>query len=768
MGTPEQVNADAMQLMTSLDQHLRALGWPERRREQLLVRLLLCFFSEQTDVFGRVSFFAFLEDAPEWTPVYRLKLFFAALGGELPASEDPKAPESETLDALRSLPVISRALFGHSLEMPDPGEEFIHEILACRKFPWKELSPDIFGAMFQEIMDQDDRREQGAYYTSEENIDRLIDPLFMDDLRAEREACRGHRHRLEDFHSRLAALSFLDPACGCGNFLIRIYTQLRRLEFDVLKELHPDHQRVLDISMYCRVSTSHFFGIEIEPFQAQIARACLWLAERQLDLTASELFGTGRVKPAVISAAGIHQGNALTMDWAELIPADRLTCIAGNPPFAGARLMNRSQKQDMREVFGNTAGCGNMDYVTAWYRKAAEYMSGTAVRAAFVSTSSVAQGEQAARLWNVIGDRFGMKIDFARRSFIWDNGTGDQAHVHCVIIGFSCEKQLPSLIKRYYGRRIYEGDRVKSVPQINAYLAAAPDVRVLPRLTPVSDVPRMWFGSMANDGGHLILSDTERENLLAQSPEAERLIRPFLGSQEFIHGTKRWCLWLTDADPEEYIRIPEVAKRIHLVQEHRERSLRDSTRRLAAEPARFGEIRQPEEGSMIVVPRVSSVRRRWIPIGFLPAEWIASDALCIVPGADEALFGILISGLHMVWVRTVAGRLKSDYRYSASVVYNNFPFPELSETKRQRVADAGKHVLEIRSHFPGQSLAELYDPDTMPAELADAHQNLDRTVLEAAGLGGSEEEDQLRVLLFRLQEILEAGKDAPGDGGELA
>lgn len=740
---------EAMQRMSQLNEQLTVCGYTEREREELLVRILLCFFAGDTGVFSEGAFFAYLaESAVDGSDLAaRLNRLFHVLAGQKPEETE-----------LGDFSAISPLLFEE--EIPEREMDAVLRLLLldCQEIPWGDLSPAIFGAMFQEIMNQQDRREWGAYYTSEENIHRVIDPLFLEDLQRERESCRGNRRRLAAFQRKLAELRFLDPACGCGNFLILTYRCLRELELSVISELHDTGQRVLNISMYCKVSVSQFYGIEVEPFQARIARVCLWLAEQQMNRRAAERFGVIGRRDALVRPVVICEANALATDWAEVVQPEKLNYIIGNPPFVGARLMNAGQKQDMKLVFRDFHAVGNMDYVTAWYRKAAEFIRGTAIRCAFVSTNSICQGEQAALLWKQLAEGFDMAIDFAWKSFVWNNGVRSQARVHCVILGFSDASLSRRGGQHTMGKWLCSESEKRQVPHINAYLVPAPDTFVLSRRKPLFPVPEMVFGNMANDDGNLILTAEERGRLLAETPELHRFIRPFLGSVEFIQGKERYCLWLTGATQEEIASVPEVAERVRRVGEFRSRSRREGTRKLALTPERFGEIRQPEEGYYILVPRVSSVRRSYIPMGFVPADWIASDAVLILPGADLSLFAVLTSRLHMVWVQTVAGRLKSDYRYSVSVVYNNFPFPSPTDEQRQRLAAAGQRILDVRSHFTGTSLAALYDPDLMPQELAQAHRENDLIVEEIYGVAGRTEEEQLVELLRRFREKSDEGR----------
>ncbi|MDD6213033.1 MAG: methylase [Clostridiales bacterium] len=773
----QDINLEAMEQMSQFNEELARAGWLEKEREVLLVRLLLCFFAEDTGAFTGTSLFSYL-DTTKYGPKRlsrRLDLLFRALAGNeiemrISPEADLKAAEIDTEDVevdpetmedvqeAARFPEISRAVFYE--EMPDRSLDMFFWLMfaQCQPISWGKLSPALFGAMFQEIMDQQERREWGTYYTSEENILRLVEPLFLEELRNERLACRGKRKKLLAFQEKLAGLHFMDPACGCGNFLILIYRELRRLELDVLRELYSSGQRVLDISWYCRVSVSQFIGMEREPFQAQIARIGLWLTERQMNLEASEVFGIAGTAGDWVKPVRIRQCNALTTDWGEVVSRDKLSYIVGNPPFLGARLMSVSQKMDMKSVFMGFRAAGNMDYVTAWYRKAAEFMSGTEIRAAFVSTNSICQGEQAALLWKQMKYDFNMSIDFAWRTFVWNNEAKNQAKVHCIIVGFSDDSAF---------RR---GDQLKTcwlysekgrimVPHINAYLSAAPDVFVESRRKAISPVPAMVFGSMANDNGFLILTREERKELVTSFPLTRKWIRPYLGSHEFINGDERYCLWLLGADPDEYSAVPFIAQRIAGVAAFRRLSGRDATRKLAETPELFGEIRQPSQGSYILVPRVSSMKRPYIPMGFVSSEWIASDAVLIIPGADKTIFAVLTSSMHMIWVKYIAGRLKSDFRYSASVVYNNFPFPELTETDKEELAKKAEKILDIRKRFEGVALSSLYDPSSMPEELLEAHRELDEQVEEIYGCRGWSEEEKIAELFRRYGEMVkEEGK----------
>ena len=736
------INLQAMGKMSEICDVLERSGYQGRDLETYLVRLLFCFFADDTGIFCKGQLYDYILHTNHSDGVLTdtiMKLFAV-----LDRRKDDREGFSEEL---AEFPYINGRMFAGELPVHPLADSVRNLLLSSQEIAWGRLSPAIFGAMFQEIMNQKTRREWGTYYTSEENIRKLIRPLFLDNLWAEFHSIKHSRHKLLAFHEKLTELRFLDPACGCGNFLIVTYQELRRLELEVIRNLYDMNQRVLDVGMYCRVQVSQFYGIEYEPFQAHIAKVCMWLADHQLNMEAADAFGMYYARIPLVQSASIVEGNALSMDWNEVVAAGQLNYIIGNPPFVGARLMNEGQKQDIRNVFRGSSAAGNMDYVTAWYRKAASYMAETQIRAAFVSTNSICQGEQAAMLWKSLKFNYHTGIDFAYRSFVWNNEARGQAKVHCVIIGFSDWSVRDADSEK---KSLFDGDEEWKVSHINGYLIAAPDVYVQPRRSPVSEwVPAMTFGSMANDGGDLILQPEEADFLMMKYPQLkeEGAIRPFIGSEEYINRKQRYCLWLLGIRPEVYENIPEIQRRIQAVKSFREYSPRAATRKLAKFPEIFGEIRQPEQGKYILVPRVSSWRRSYIPMGFLPAETIASDAAQMVPQATEELFGILTSAMHMAWVRAVAGRLKSDYRYSSSIVYNNFPFPDLDRESADDIHEKAARVLAIREQYAEVPLAWLYDDTSMPSALKNAHRELDLAVDRSYGYEFDTEKERVIFLM---------------------
>lgn len=618
-------------------------------------------------------------------------------------------------------------------------------LLESTTLDWGKISPAIFGSLFQSVMNPMERRNLGAHYTSEKNILKVIKPLFLDDLWKEFDVVKDNRNKLIQFHAKLATLRFLDPACGCGNFLVISYRELRLLELEIIKILQKG-QQVFDISEVTKLDVDRFYGIEIEEFPSQIAQVAMWLMDHQMNMRFSEEFGQYYLRLPLRKSANIVCANALRIDWQRLIEPipweqgeQRFDYIYGNPPFVGKQMMNPAQKADMKIIFTGVKGAGVLDFVTAWYIRAAQYVTsppspllqerGTrqgGVRCAFVSTNSISQGEQVGILWNELFNKYKIKIYFAHRTFKWSNEARGKAAVHVVIIGFS---NFDVSEKRIFEYENIKGEpHVMKVSNINPYLVGGSDIVILSRSTPICNVSNISYGSMANDGGFLILSEIERNKIIDEEPNLDQVIHPFLGSEEFINNYKRFCFWLPNVDPGIIRNSNTLMERISKVKSHREKSPRATTRALASTPTLFGENRQPMT-IYLLIPGVSSETRKYIPIGFLTPEIIASDLCRTISNANLFLFGILTSEMHMAWVKHVCGRLKSDFRYSNSIVYNNFPWPENPTEKQVKtIEDAAQKVLNIRRSFPGSSLADLYDPLTMPPDLVKAHQELDKAV----------------------------------------
>ncbi len=606
-------------------------------------------------------------------------------------------------------------------------------LLACCAFRWETISPAVFGSLFQAVMIAKARRQIGAHYTAEKNILKLIRSLFLDDLRAEFDSIKADRStrrtaRLQEFHEKLARLRFLDPACGCGNFLVITYRELRKLELEVLAALHgQQHEMSLDdVNRLSKLNVHQFYGIEIEEFPARIAEVALWLTDHQANVALSEAFGQFYQRLPLRASPHIQVGNALRTDWTQVLPPEQCSYILGNPPFVGKTFMTAAQKADMEQVCRHVKGSGVLDYVTGWYFKAAEYVQGASTRCAFVSTNSISQGEQPGILWGELFAKYKLKIQFAHRTFPWESEARGKAHVHVVIVGFGTSDVLAKLITDY--DTDLDHPTSTQAANINPYLVAGADTCMFKRREPLCLCEAMVYGSKPVDGGHLILDGEARADLLERCPEAARFVRRFHGSVEFINGIERWCIWLADVQPNAWRDLPPIRERVEAVRSFRMASIKAKTVEQADQPYLFGELRQPSS-DYLVIPEVSSETRRYIPIGYADSKVIASNLLYTVPKASVYTFGILSCQMHMAWVRYVCGRLKSDYRYSAGIVYNNYPWPQsVTDKQRSAVETAAQAVLNARAQYPTSTLADLYDPLTMPAPLLQAHQALDRAV----------------------------------------
>ena len=755
------VNIKAAERMGELHDALKSAGYAGHPLEVLLVRLLFCLFADDTAIFQPAQAFrAFIEertaaDGSDLGP--RLAQLFQVL-------DTPEDQRSKNLDEqLAAFPYVNGRLFAESLPIADFDADTRAALLKACALDWSAISPAIFGSLFQSIMDEKARRHLGAHYTSEENILKLIRPLFLDELRAEFEKVKRQRNKLFEFHKKLRTLSFFDPACGCGNFLVISYRELRLLELDVLRAaaalLGHAGQQSVDVHQLIGVNVDQFYGIEIEEFPAQIAQVAMWLMDHQMNLRASEEFGLYFARIPLVTSPRIVHGNALTLNWDDVLPASRCSYVLGNPPFVGAKFMSDSQRCDTRAVFAGIDNAGLLDLVAAWYVKAARYLSqpqdpalsaamppSAPARCAFVSTNSITQGEQVGALWGWLLAQ-GVHIHFAHRTFAWSNEARGKAAVHCVIIGFGLQDRP--------GKVIYEYEDIKGEPHavpaknISPYLIdASPDVLVSARMLPIGNIPLIANGSIPADGGNLILEPDERKELISSEPLSQQWIRPYVGALGFLYNETRYCLWLKDCAPHKLRAMPHVVARVRAVQEMRERSNKEATRKKAATPTLFTEDRQPQNGNYLAIPRTSSENRRYIPLGYLDSHVIAANDLQIVPNATLFHFGVLSSGMHRVWVDITSGRLKSDIRYSVKLTYNTFPWPFTPAAEQAKASDAQVHkaqaaieaaaqaVLDARAAHPGSSLADLYDPLTMPADLLKAHQRLDAAVDKAYQLAG--------------------------------
>lgn len=740
----DPVNIAAAELMGKLHDKLKEIGYTGHSLEVYLVRLVFCLFADDTNIFERGIFHDHL-DLKTSTDGSDLA---AQLSQLFEILNTPKENRLKNLDeGLNEFPYVNGKLFEERLPTAAFDSEMRNILLECCSLDWGRISPAIFGSLFQSVMDEKARRNLGAHYTSEKNILKLIKPLFLDELYGEFDKSKKEsRGSVEKFHNKISKLRFLDPACGCGNFLIVAYRELRILEIEVVKELLKDRikkqQIITDIGIYFQIDVDKFYGIEYEEFPSQIAQVAMWLIDHQMNMIASEIFGEYYIRLPLRKSATIKNGNSLTIEWQSLIEQlpfekekSRYHYILGNPPFLGKQYQSESQRNDMDVVFAGVHGTGVLDYVAAWYIRAAQYMHDVnqfeeknlpKTKAAFVSTNSISQGEQVSLLWSELFNKYKIKIHFAHRTFKWDNEARANAAVHCVIIGFS---NFNISDKSIYVYENISGEALEiKAKNINPYLVEGKDIFIGKRRTPLCKVPEMAFGNMPNDGGHFLFTDEEKNDFLRREPNAVKFIRKFIGSQEFINNINRWCLWLKDASPNEIKQMPEILKRVNLVKESRLKSNRPTTRKLADYPTLFGEIRQPKT-DYLVFPEVSSERRKYIPVGFMPKTVITSNKNYTVGDATLFEFGVLCSTMHMCWIKTVGGRLKSDFQYSTGMVYNNFPWPENPSVKQKEVIEkAGQEVLDIRNQFPESSLADLYDPNTMPPVLIKAHQALDKAV----------------------------------------
>jgi hypothetical protein len=720
------VNIKAAERMGKLHDALKAAGYQVHPLEVLLVRLLFCLFAEDTGIFQPAGAFrAWIEErtAPDGTDLGpQLAQLFQILN-------TPDDRRTKTLDEqIAAFPYVNGKLFDEMLPIADFDNTMREALLDCCALDWSAISPAIFGALFQSIMDAKARRNIGAHYTSEENILKLIQPLFLDALWEEFNRVKSNKNKLFEFHKKLRTLTFFDPACGCGNFLVIAYRELRKLELEVLRTVHAGPgSRFLDIHQEINVDVDQFYGIEIEEFPAQIAQVAMWLMDHQMNVRVSEEFGMYFARIPLKTSPHIVNNNALTLDWNDVLPAEKASYVMGNPPFIGKHYQTAEQKSDMAAVFGTLHGAGLLDFVACWYAKAADYIHiNPSIDVAFVSTNSITQGEQVAVLWGHLLAQ-GIHIHFAHRTFQWSNEASGMAAVHCVIIGFGESDAEKKTIYEY--ENIRGEAHAVAARNINPYLVDAPDVLLTARRAPLGNAPEMANGGKPTDGGNLLMSDEEKAELLQTEPQAKKWIRPYLMGEEFINGISRWCLWLKGISPTELRTMPKVMQRVEAVKTMRLASTKAATVELASTPTLFGEIRQPSSPRYLAIPKVSSERRNFIPIGYLDASVVCGDKIFFVSDANLYTFGILNSTMHNAWMRYTCGRLKSDYSYSNTIVYNNFPWPdEPTDKQHSAIEAAAQAVLDARAQFPQSSLADLYDPLTMPPALVKAHQTLDRTV----------------------------------------
>jgi type I restriction-modification system DNA methylase subunit len=750
----EAASIKAAQLMAEFHNEIAKTGYSGHDLEVFLVRILFCLFADDTEIFSKGYFRNYVTQ--------RTNEDGSDLGSKLLELFDvlnkPENQRQSNLDEqLAAFPYINGAVFGERISSISLDKSARDTLLKCCSFDWSAISAAIFGSLFQGVMDDVERRQLGAHYTSEINIRKVIEPLFLDELYNEFDASKRSPAKLKEFHNKLASLKFLDPACGCGNFLVTTYRELRSLELQVLKRLRKPKDSSLIMFGAEELSQLHvnqFYGIEIEEFPALVARTAMYLADHQANLELSKEFGVIFARIPLEEPATIINKNALTVDWKEIVSPSELDYIIGNPPFVGAMVMSKEQREDLLGVFGKDfKNAGILDFVSAWYLKAAEYIKGSRIKVGLVSTNSITQGEQVNVLWSHLIQNESIHIHFAHRTFKWKNEAKGNAAVFCVIIGFASY----DVDKKYlYSYKSISGEPVENeVTHINPFLVEAPDIFIHNRPNPLCNVPKMRFGSMPRDGGNLIFSEEEKDEFLKLEPGASKFIRPYTGAQEFINGYQRYCLWLVDIEPSELKNLTTVIARVEATKNFRLASKAESTRKFAKTPAIFCQIAQPDT-DYLLIPRVSSERRSYIPIGYLSKDVIANDQVLLVPEASLFHFGVLTSLMHMSWMRTTCGRLKSDYRYSKDVVYNNFPWPDcknegkLNEDLSKQIEDAANVILDVRAKYSNSTLADLYDPNTMPPDLTSAHDKVNRLVDKAYGFDSNKTDAERLTFLFDL------------------
>ncbi len=737
----EPTNRKAAELMGKLHDKLLENGYSGHQLELFLTRLLFCMFAEDTGIFAKNSFREFIENQTDESGRdlgsqinYLFELF-----------DTPNEKRQKNLDeSFTQFPYINGSIFTEQLKTAHFDRSMREMLLDACAFDWSLISPSIFGSMFQASMDVNKRGELGAHFTSETNILKAIKPLFLDELWEEFGRIKNNPKQLQIFHAKISNLKFLDPACGSGNFLVIAYRELKLVEFEVLKSLKILTQLV---------HIDQFYGFEIEELPSRITQTAMLLIDHQMNLLFAQMFGEPHFNIPIKDSANIFNVNALRVDWEKILDGVKIDFIIGNPPFLGSKMQSKEQKEDMDQVFKDVKNGKELDFVTAWYIKSAKYLQGKNTKVALVSTNSIAQGEQVSTLWQEMFNKYSIKIHFAHKTFKWNNDAKGVAQVYCVIIGFSGFD-----IKE---KRLFEYESVKSEPHeikvanINPYLVNGDDFFISSRRKHIqSFIPQIVFGSMPNDGGNLLFDDKEKEEFLALEPKAELYMKPLISAKEYLNGKTRWCLWLKDCPPNELKSMPKVIERVENIRKLRSQSSREATQKLAKFPTLFGEDRQPES-DYVFIPRVSSENRDYIPMEFFTKDFICGDTGLAVPNATLFHFGILTSKMHNDWMRYVCGRLKSDYRYSNEIVYNNFPFPlEVNDKQKEQIETLAQNILTIRTEFEDASLADLYNPLTMPLKLLKAHETLDRAVDKLYSKDGFKTDTQRVAHLFELNKRL--------------
>ncbi|MCL1894102.1 MAG: hypothetical protein FWG02_07710 [Holophagaceae bacterium] len=766
---PEPIHSDkgavdlkATAKMNKLFEALQDRHYKGHELEIYLARLLFCLFADDTGIFPQNTFYNYiLASSEKGTDLdARLNQLFQDLNEPL----DERVPNPYLSDRVdpSHFRHINGGLFEKQIRHATFDKKMRLTLLECLEFDWSMINPAIFGSMFQGVMDTDHRREIGAHYTTEENIKKLIDPLFMNELRKEFNSIKkkANQKALSEFHNKLANLKFLDPACGCGNFLIIAYRELRELELEVVREefrlTKGNAHQLLNIETHFKVNVDQFYGIEILSWPCQIAKTGMWLMDHLCNMEASEEFGKHFARIPLEKGAEIRCANAHRIDWEELVPKNQLSYILGNPPFIGYSNQSHEQKEDilltcLDEKSKPIKNIGKIDYVAAWYYRASKYIQGTQIRVAFVSTNSITQGEQVAAVWKPLFDMFGIHIDFAYRTFKWSNEAKGKAAVHCVIIGFSTVEGIEKVI--------YDDVSAKaSAININPYLVDAKNIWIENRRAPICKVPEMISGNRPADGGHLIIEDKDLQGFIKADPLSKKYIKRFMMGDEFINNKKRWCLWLVGVAPSELKKMPEVMRRVIACRKDRQNAPDVGRRKLASTPTLFREQIVPSH--YLAIPVVSSERREYIPMGYLGKVTVLGNSMFVIPTATLYHFGILTSSVHMAWMRAVCGRLELRYSYSKGIVYNNFPWPEAKDKQQEEIEKLAQGILDARALFPKSSLADLYDPLTMPRELLRTHHALDSAVMKLYGFAmGMSEPEIVAELMERYQAlVIDTGK----------
>ncbi len=752
----DPANIKAAELMGKLHDRLEEIGYKGHSLEVYLVRILFCLFSEDTTIFNKQQFQEYIEQRTSEDGsdlASKLQELFQVLNTS-------KENRFKNLDEqLAEFPYVNGKLFEENLPTASFDSKMRQALLDCCYIDWSKISPAIFGSMFQSVMNPLERRNLGAHYTSETNILKLIKPLFLDDLWKEFESIKDNKNKLPEFHKKLSTLKFLDPACGCGNFLVITYRELRLLELEILRALHKSGQRLIDVREIIWLDVDMMYGIEYEEFPARIAEVAMWLIDHQMNMQISNEFGQYFARLPLKKAAKIVHGDALETDWETIVAKGDLSYIIGNPPFIGSNIMKQNQRDQIVKEFDNVAGGGTLDYVAGWYIKASKFIHDTKIKVAFVSTNSIVQGEQTNLLWGLLQNKYNIKIHFAHRTFKWNNEAKGNAAVYCVIVGFA---NFDTTNKRIFDYEDIKGEAHEiKAKNINAYLIDAKDILVEKKKKPICNVPDIIKGNYYAKSEGLIVEEDDLIYLVTNEPNSKKWIKLLIGADEFINNRKRYCLWLVDCTPDELRKMPLVMERVNRVREDRLKSTDKGMQNLA--PTRFRETNNPEK--CLVIPVVSSERRKYIPMGFIDKNTISTNGNLIMPNGELYHFGVLMSTMHMTWVKNICGRLKSDYRYSKDIVYNNYSWPENPNDRQiKAIETAAQKVLDARLEFPTSSLADLYDPLTMPPTLVKAHNELDKAVDLAYRPQAFTSEANRMVFLFELYEKYTADlftKDKP-------